>query len=391
MNTQRKNTRKTTSALEKNSQMRRLAASSRAADQPKKVAQNPQKKATSPRKTSSAAQPSKGRAQTAATVTKHNKKRMKKRRLRIMRFFTVAVAATILGAGGFVLTKDVAPSVAKSLRADWTMMLASTATIPFSQQEYNSLATKMRAYLNTVPGTVGVSLLDINSGAAVAIHGTATYSAAETLALPVTMTLYSDIAQGLLKPTDTVALTAADLQAGPGYIGGMPLGTSFTYAQLAKAAVVRGDVVAINMLMRALGPDQVSRFSQGLGSDAPMTPPYTVTPVDLTKYMVTLYTMAQAHKTALAPLLQDLAQVPTAGRLQSGLSGSSVSSFYHVLGNWPNQFHDSALFVIANRPLALSVCTEGMNETTADIVEKNLSAMVAQFVKQQMALHKTAP
>ena len=136
-----------------------------------------------------------------------------------MRFFTVAVAATILGAGGFVLTKDVAPSVAKSLRADWTMMLASTATIPFSQQEYNSLATKMRAYLNTVPGTVGVSLLDINSGAAVAIHGTATYSAAETLALPVTMTLYSDIAQGLLKPTDTVALTAADLQAGPGYIG----------------------------------------------------------------------------------------------------------------------------------------------------------------------------
>ncbi len=307
-----------------------------------------------------------------------------------MRFFTVVAAAAVFGAGAFALSKYVVPTVSKSIRADWNLMLASTASVPFSQQEYNGLAKEMQTYLNTVPGTVGVSLLDVNSGATLSIRGTATFSTAETLALPVAMTLYSDIAQGLLKPTDTVTLTAADLQAGPGYIGGMPLGTSFTYAQLARAAIVRGDVVAINMLMRALGPDQVSRFSQGLGSAAPMTPPYTVTPVDLTKYMVTLYAMAQAHPSTLAPLLKDLAQVPTADRLQAGLTGNSVAPFYHVLGNWPNQFHDSALFVIANRPLALSVCTEGLNEATAAIVEKNLSAMVGRFVNQQMTLHKFA-
>lgn len=199
------------------------------------------------------------------------------------------------------------------------------------------------------------------------------------MALPVAITLYSDIAAKTASPSTVVKLTPADEQAGPGYIGGMPYGTSLTVSELARASLVSSDVVATNMLIRTLGKSQIDSFIAAMGSSVRLVQPYVVTPSDLAMFMDYLYTMDQAHPRSVKPLMNDLQSVPADGRIQAGFpTGTHIAQ---IQGNWPNEFHDDAIVWTAGHPVALAICSNGVTSAQAAAVEAHVASLVAAFEK----------
>lgn len=357
----------------------RGASTSKAgSDGPKVARHNAQDKLASARsqqkntaRTTNATRSAKPRPKTAS-IAKKRRKRLKWHRL----LFLLALAVG-LGYGAYWLLVAGLPKLSLQIRADARLISSNTTTLPYSKGAYSALSRELANYLRTQPGTYSVAGVDLKTGAEYGYNQQTMYSAAQTESLPIAMTLYSDIAAGVVKANAVVRLTSADEEAGPGYIGGMPLGTAFTVAQLARAAIDQGDVVAQNMLIRFLGRDQIDSFITGMGSDSSLALPYLVSAQDLSMSLSYLYTMDLAHPTALAPLMQDLARTAHEGRISKGFpAGTQIA---HIDGDWPNEFHDAAIIWSAGNPITLAICSDGATVLQASAVEAHVAALVAAF------------
>lgn len=284
-----------------------------------------------------------------------------------------------LGYGTFWFAAKGVPQVYARVGSDIRQIATASTPLPYSKTSYSVLSSQIAAYLHSQVGQYSVAGTDLRTGATFGYDPAMDYSAAQTEALPITMTLYNEIAAGLIKPTQIVRLTAADEQAGTGYIGGMPYGTPFTVAQLARAAIDQGDVVAQNMLIRAIGAEQIDSFLGEMGSTATMQQPFLLSAQDLNLSLAYLYTMDQAHPRALAPLMTDLRAAPHEGRISAGLPVGTQME--HVSGDWPNEFHDAAIIWPFGHPIAVAICSDGVTNQAADHVEAHVTAMIAAFAQ----------
>ncbi len=331
----------------------------------------PGKRTPRPRKS---AQSNPGATQRPASLGKYRRRKIKWGRLG-----GVLVVASLLGYGAEWLIVHDLPQLAQRLRADVTQVTAKAHPLPYTSGAYLALSRNIQLYLRSQPGTYAVAGTDLTTGATFGYGQHEAFSAAGTVALPVVISLYSAIAAGNMKPTAIVHLRAQDEEAGPGYIGGMPVGTPFTVAELARAAIVQGDVVATNMLIRKLGAATIESFMTEAGSRHSLSQPHLITPHDLTLYLSYLYTMAQAHPRSVGPLMADLRAVNGEGRLANGFpSGTRIDQ---VMGNWPKEFHDAAIIWSAGHPIALSVCSNGVTMAAASAVEAHVAKLVADFLQ----------
>ncbi len=316
----------------------------------------------------------------AGSMAKRKPASLYKKRLRKIkwsRLFFTAVAATALGyLSSWLITVGV-PKAFVQLRSSIFQITQTNAILPYGNKAYDDLSSQIGTYLKTQPGVFSVSGIDLTTSSSFGHNPNIEYSAGQTIALPVTMALYSDIAAHLISPRTEVTLKSSDEEPGPGFVGGMPVGTRFTVAQLAKAALVDGDVVATNMLIRKLGVDQINSFITGTGSTDVLSLPYLTTSYNLTLYLAYLHTMATAHPRSIAPLMADLLQVPAEGRIKSAITAGQT--VYHVLGDWPKEFHDAAIIDTSGHPVVLAICSDGVTAAVAARVETHIARMVDQF------------
>lgn len=319
------------------------------------------------------------------TVKKKNKttslKVYRRKRLRLLRATSVLIVAILLGLGLKWMAMTGFSQLYGSLRADVLQFTEKSHPLPYTQGAYLSLTREIELYIQKQPGTYGISGADLATGAQFGWQTHQAFSTAQTLALPVVVNLYSEIANHQISAHTIVHVQTTDKEAGTGFIGGLPSGTPLTVTQLAQAAIVNGDVVATNMLIRKLSPDEIDSFINGVGSHETLSDPYLVTSYDLTLYLSYLYTMDQAHPHALAPLMQDLALVKQPSRIAAGLTPGT--KILQVTGDWPHEFHNAAIFWIANHPIALSICSSNVNETEANHVEAHIAQLVETFVTNQ--------
>jgi hypothetical protein len=295
-------------------------------------------------------------------------------KLRISRLVTILVAAGIAGYALHFMFERGFALLGTNLRADVEQLLDSTVSRPDSPQAYALLSRKLSGYLARQSGEYAVAGLDLTDGLAFGVNPHARFTAAGTSALPISLYLYSLVADKLLSPAQTIPLTAADKVAGPGYIAGMPDGTRFTLAQLARAALVNNDLTARRMLRRFLGTkainDYLAHFAGGQ-----LAKPDITTPLALAHDLRELDRLWLAHPRAISPLMIDLAHVP-GNRLRSGLQGAPL---WQVVGDWPREFADAGLTIVHGRMLAIVVCSDDVSSTQAARVEGHVAAMVRAF------------
>jgi len=317
-----------------------------------------------------------GRSTTGAgrSTTGGRRPPVRRGKLRISRLVTILVAAGIAGYALHFMFERGFALLGTNLRSDVEQLLDSTVSRPDSPQAYALLSRKLGNYLAQQSGEYAVAGLDLTGGMAFGVNPNAHFTAAGTSALPISLYLYSLVADKLLSPTQTIPLTAADKVAGPGYIAGMPDGTRFTLAQLARAALVNNDLTARRMLRRFLGTkainDYLAHFAGGQ-----LAKPDITTPLALAHDLRELDRLWLAHPQAISPLMIDLAHVP-GNRLRSGLQGAPL---WQVVGDWPREFADAGLTIVHGRMLAIVVCSDDVSSAQAARVEGHVAAMVRAF------------
>ena len=321
-----------------------------------------------------------GKPTTKKTAPKSQKgKKRKKRRLRIGRVLFLLIIAIGLGYIAIWTARTGIPLLIKRLQKDWLQI--NSAPIAFSKKAYQRLDQTLQNDVNQYVGQ-GLSIAgqDLVTGVSFGIASHHTVNAASWIALPVTMTLYNDIIQGTVSEKAIVKLTAADRQAGPGYLSGMPIGSSYTVTQLAKAAIVQHDTTAINMLIRYLGRGQITTFMNTMGSQETMQRPYLTTSYDMTLFYSYLYSMDQAHPAQMGSLMQDLALADPLIRLSS--VKRPTINVVHTISNWPFEFYDAGILTVDHHPIAIAISTTHATILQANAEERTIAAQLVAFAQK---------
>ncbi|HEY7981747.1 MAG TPA: serine hydrolase [Candidatus Eremiobacteraceae bacterium] len=144
---------------------------------------------------------------------------------------------------------------------------AAPATLPADATDPTlaALAPKLERLASRTPGIVALSIADLSGGHALAINGDANLPAASTIKVPVMVEVFRQIAQGRMTQTTRVALTDGDRDCGYGSLCDAPWGTRYTVATLLQLMITRSDNTAANMLIRAVGRQNVNATMAGFG------------------------------------------------------------------------------------------------------------------------------
>lgn len=147
--------------------------------------------------------------------------------------------------------------------ADAPVANATDATL---QQALDALAQHAR------PGTLGVAVLDLQSGAQARVNADQAYPMMSVFKAPVAAAVLSSIDAGKLSLQQQVTVNRADVLAGSAVpsIGAHFRGEhmTFTIEQLLKAAVSESDNTAVDALVKVVGgPQVVTAFLHTHGID----------------------------------------------------------------------------------------------------------------------------
>ena len=139
-----------------------------------------------------------------------------------------------------------------------------------SGPDLSSLEEKFSRIVDRARGQIGVSLIHVESGATVAVHGDQRFPMASVYKLPIAIELLTQIARGLLTWERTVTLAPSDIRACCTLSRRHPHGgVSMTAGELLELMIVESDNTASDAVMRLVGgPAVVERRMRALGFNA---------------------------------------------------------------------------------------------------------------------------
>ncbi|MEO1211282.1 MAG: serine hydrolase [Cyanobacteria bacterium J06638_20] len=121
-------------------------------------------------------------------------------------------------------------------------------------QPITALTTDLQALIRTVPDmTVGVFIVDLDSGDYVDINGSTSLSAASTIKVPILVSFLQDVDAGRVQLDDTLILQATDVADGSGEFQYLEPGTTFSTMETATKMITISDNTATNMILRQIG------------------------------------------------------------------------------------------------------------------------------------------
>lgn len=150
--------------------------------------------------------------------------------------------------------------------------LAADQTVTVSRETGRVQQALDAAVQRAKPGTLGVAVLDLRSGATAGVHADQPFPMMSVFKAPVAAAVLAQIEEGSLSLTQEVTASRADLQDGsavPSVGEEVKSGkTTFTIERLLKGAVSESDNTAVDILLRvAGGPQVVMAFLHAHGID----------------------------------------------------------------------------------------------------------------------------
>ena len=148
--------------------------------------------------------------------------------------------------------------------------LAIVLTLFASGPDLSSLETKFDRIVRAARGEVGVSLIHVESGARVAIHGDQRFPMASVYKLPIALELLAQVSQGALTLDRQVPILASDIRACCTLSRRHPNGgVTLSAGELLELMIVESDNTAADAVLKLVGgPPVVERRLRALGFDA---------------------------------------------------------------------------------------------------------------------------
>ena len=145
---------------------------------------------------------------------------------------------------------------------------------PFSAagQQTNSQAqidaqidARVQALIRDFKGNVSIDAVNLNTGAAYALHADDPVPTASTIKLPIMIELFYEASQGRVDWNQQLKLTDADKVTGSGVLTELSTGDQLTVRDLMHLMIVVSDNTATNLILQRIGGNAVNQRMHELG------------------------------------------------------------------------------------------------------------------------------
>jgi beta-lactamase class A len=139
------------------------------------------------------------------------------------------------------------------------LLLAAALLAPRAAESREALEARFRAIAGPAGGTVGVSVLHLETGKGASLHGHDRFPMASVFKLAVAVELLSRTDRGAVVLDRRIAIAPADLRPGQSPIAerAPPGGLTMTIGELLEAMLVDGDNTAADLLLPLAGGPEV--------------------------------------------------------------------------------------------------------------------------------------
>jgi beta-lactamase class A len=117
------------------------------------------------------------------------------------------------------------------------------------------------------PGSVGIMVEDLTTGASTSVNAGAQMPAASTIKIPVMVEVFKRLERGDFDLNRNVTLLAGDRDWGYGDLSDATVGTRYTVSNLLHLMIDESDNTATNMLIRLVGRQAINQTMASLGLD----------------------------------------------------------------------------------------------------------------------------
>lgn len=230
--------------------------------------------------------------------------------------------------------------------------------------------------MSDFPGRYSVAVQDLTTGERWVLGADDRYHPASTIKMPVTLFALNQYRSGKLRWSDVIEYTRADFESpGGGAFETAPFGGLYPVENLVNRALMYSNNVAVNMLGRHLGWNNIREWTRTIGGElyrredgAP-----EVTVLSELGWWLHLNQLMRQEPKAADLIVGPLRKVAYAGRITAGLP--SGTDHLHKFGSYNGNFHDGGV-IFTERPYALVIMTGGAREYEADAAIARTSAAV---------------
>lgn len=241
------------------------------------------------------------------------------------------------------------------------------AAVPADWPRAPELLAGVTEAFHGFPGNWSVAVMDLTAGNYWSVNGDRRYHPASTIKMPVTLYAMTQQKAGRLKWTDVIQYTEADFESpGGGAFETAPFGEWYPVENLVNRSLIYSNNVALNMLGRHLGWQNVRDWSKTIGGELYReedSSPSTTALHELNWWRFLYQTNLDDPKTA-SLVLGPLSQVQYDGRIAAGLP--TGLRFVHKFGSYDGNYHDGGIVWADGAPYALVIMTQGAEVDEAD-------------------------
>lgn len=237
-------------------------------------------------------------------------------------------------------------------KSDWAKAPALQAAVEKSMADF--------------PGRYAVVVHELKTGKQWTLNESDRFHPASTIKMPVTLYALDQFRAGKLGWQDLITYTEADFESpGGGAFETSPFGGRYPVENLVTRALRYSNNVAVNMLGRHLGWENIRKWSQTIGGELyreeDASP--SVTAMSELGWWLHLERLSRLDPKSADLVLQPLRQVAYDGRITAGLPEGV--QHVHKFGSYAGYYHDGG-WIMTENPFLLVVLTHGAPEDEAD-------------------------
>ncbi len=259
----------------------------------------------------------------------------------------------------------------------------------------SSVLTEIENLTKDLRGNYGVYVYQLDGKNEYGIHQGEIFPAASLMKLPVMLTLYQEaqlrraagIASGDARQGSAgqasvdfletkYKLTEKDKINGAGILQGKPVGSIYTYRQLAEFMGQYSDNTANDVLIRILGADKIQQTIDKLGMRKTSLKKYETTPEDVGMFFRQLYQGGVVNKENQDEILRFLSKTAFEEWMPAGLANDIRVA--HKIGKDIGTFSDAGI-IFAQKPFVLVIMSKNAKEKEAQEILPKITKAVWEF------------
>ena len=232
----------------------------------------------------------------------------------------------------------------------------------------SSVLTEIENLTKDLRGNYGVYVYQLDGKNEYGIHQGEIFPAASLMKLPVMLTLYQEaqLRQGSAGQASVdfletkYKLTEKDKINGAGILQGKPVGSTYTYRQLAEFMGQYSDNTANNILVKVLGQEKIQQTISKLGMTKTSFKNYTTTPEDIGIFFRQLYQGGIVNKENQDEILRFLTKTAFEDWIPAGLANDIRVA--HKIGKDTGTFSDAGI-IFVQKPFILVIMSKNTKES----------------------------